>query len=125
MATKQEGKIYPVVEIELEEAQVQTPYQPLPRQEQQNGLDLEEWKVGDEKKMAVLCFATPNSFASNNQRFVKCKSTMYTWMGIQGCTTCCKMTSAGSKFIRTGGCGCFKFMATGWLYVMMSRRHLK
>lgn len=42
----QKLKIHPIVEIEVEEAQVQVPYQPLPQLGQQNEIDLEEWKVG-------------------------------------------------------------------------------
>ena len=45
MATKSENKLYPVVEIELDGPQVDTPYQPLP-QEQQSGLDRDLEKVG-------------------------------------------------------------------------------
>lgn len=45
-ATVQKLKIYPTVEIELGEPQVQTPYQQLQQSEQQNGIDFEEWKVG-------------------------------------------------------------------------------
>ena len=39
-------KIYPTVEIILEQPQVWAPYQQLPQLEQQNELDFEEWKVG-------------------------------------------------------------------------------
>lgn len=52
MASRSENKVYPVlgkeqvIEIELDASQVKTPYQSLP-QEQQNGLDHEELKVGE------------------------------------------------------------------------------
>lgn len=51
MASRSEKKVYPVlgsehvIEIELDASQVETPYQSLP-QEQHNGLDREELKVG-------------------------------------------------------------------------------
>lgn len=51
MASRSENKVYPalgrehVIEIELDASQVETPYQALP-QEQHNGLDREELKVG-------------------------------------------------------------------------------
>ena len=47
-----EKKVYPVVEIELDGPQVETPYQPLP-QEQQNELDHEQEKVGG--KLCATC----------------------------------------------------------------------
>ena len=52
MASRSENKVYPVlgaeqvIEIELDASQVKTPYQ-SPPQEQQNGLDNEELKVGE------------------------------------------------------------------------------
>ena len=51
MASRSENKVYPVldnehvIEIELDASQAETPYQSLP-QDQQNGLDHEELKVG-------------------------------------------------------------------------------
>ena len=50
MASRYENKVYPeeqVIEIELDTSIVETPYQSLP-QEQQNGLDSEELKVGEQ-----------------------------------------------------------------------------
>ena len=47
-----ENKVYPVIEIELDGPQVETPYQPLP-QEQQNELDHEQEKVGG--KLCATC----------------------------------------------------------------------
>lgn len=67
MASRSENKVYPVlgrehiIEIELDASQAETPYQSLP-QEQYNGLDREELKVGGKwhflqrSKLTIIIF---------------------------------------------------------------------
>ena len=62
--TVQKLKVYPIVEVEVEEPRVKIPYQQIPQSEQQNKVDFEEWKVGGLNSECVswtLKFDTVNS----------------------------------------------------------------